>query len=205
MTLNKEFAPSASTQTNGAALLYTASDLQPLWASMICTVLSLHAGNTHEQRQSTLLSTYFPYLVEKSVALWWFYSISWVLPEHSSQPSHEQELQKEILYFVLEIWTSLHECDLFCTGKVMRGQFSFNLTTFVDLTSNSSTTAPFSFFVIFAFTWPDSISAFLATISAQVCVHVCTESCNTMCWNTFFYLPRWSLRENKRKQNHPTL
>lgn len=105
MTLNNEFTPSASTQTNGAALLYTASDLQPLWASMICTVLSLHAGNTHEQRQSTLLSTYFPHLVEKSVVLWWFYSISWCFRSILLNPVMSRNFRKKfcILFWKFEL------------------------------------------------------------------------------------------------------
>ena len=57
---------------NGNALPYTASDLKLVWGSTICSVQSLHTGNIHKHRLCILLCTYFLYLPEKSIVLWWF-------------------------------------------------------------------------------------------------------------------------------------
>lgn len=52
--------------------LQFASDLKLVWGSMICSVQSLHTGNTYIVRLCILLYTYFLYFPEKSIVLWWF-------------------------------------------------------------------------------------------------------------------------------------
>lgn len=75
-TTNLPLPPQQNTSKQTAnAFLYTVSDLQPFWAAMICTVLSWHTGNMHEQRQSMLPCTYFLYLVDSTKSTGCFQSV----------------------------------------------------------------------------------------------------------------------------------